>query len=166
MPMPKLSPEWQRPGDHGSARPDNHTTSRRCSGVSLVSIQRRLATCFVTIGPWGVSRDQRRGGAGAARCHDLREGLCHRSTGFTPKKLGTRRQCELRIDLASRTGSKGPISYHMVRFARRRSRGPPRAPRADPSTRSSPPRAGLSGTPKTSGVEPGARPREDAAGQL
>ena len=85
MPMPKLSPEWQQPGDLGSARPDNHTTSRRCSGVSLGSTQRRLATCFVTIGPWGVSRDQRRGGAGAAassRC----EGLCHRSTGFTPKK--------------------------------------------------------------------------------
>ena len=74
MPMPKLSPEWQQPGDLGIARPDNHTTSRRCSGVSLGSTRRRPATCFVTIGPWGVSRDQRRGGAGAARCHDLREG--------------------------------------------------------------------------------------------
>ena len=74
MPMPKLSPEWQRPGDLGSARPDNHTTSRRCSGVSLGSTQRRLATCSVTIGPWGVSRDQRRGGAGAARRHDLHGG--------------------------------------------------------------------------------------------
>ena len=89
MPMPKLSPEWQQPGDHGSARPDNHTTSRRCSGVSLESIQRRLATCFVTIGPWGVSQDQRRGGAGAVRRHDLRGGLRGTDLPSTPKRLPT-----------------------------------------------------------------------------
>ena len=88
--MPKLSPEWQQPGDHGSARPDNHTTSRRCSGVSLGSIQRRLATCFVTIGPWGVSQDQRRGGAGAVRRHDLRGGLRGTDLPSTPKRFARR----------------------------------------------------------------------------
>ena len=60
----KKSPEWQQPGDLGSARPDNHTTSRRCSGVSLGSNQWRLSTCFVTIGPWGVACGRRRRGAG------------------------------------------------------------------------------------------------------
>ena len=84
--MPKLSPEWQQPGDLGIARPDNHTTSRRCSGVSLGSTRRRPATCFVTIGPWGVSRDQQRGGAGAARRHDLREGPLPSLNGFHTQK--------------------------------------------------------------------------------